>query len=308
MTGAFPQFFFTASFLQKYARVHQEALLSGDETIHLDAFKHFLLNSNGSVLLDQKLDLEPFPTLKRVFGTDAPQYTVYETSETKNTEDVELEAFSKHDASFSEKFTEQKLHALETQLQVPVFNVSRVQSRWYKIAGHDVGTMNAGDKFNWKDFLEAFMVPTSQIIFCDPFLTQKPSNVKNNFIPILQALKTLVNFTGNIILISTQSVTGNVEKFLRERLEDSIKIEYVLVESTSIKIEHDRRMITDTLLLNIPSGFNAINDRGVVSQSTEPNLISVFSGNSSHVRIHQKRKSYLLKESDRIKSRRVATT
>jgi hypothetical protein len=301
-----PQFFFTASFLQAFAKKYYEALKNAEESKHLDTFKQFIYSSRGSVLIDQNLELAEYPMLRRVFRSDGPQYSVYHKDDNTTYLDSELEAIDKYAASFSTRFSKSQIMALESQYQRPLFNVGQVEKRWYYLAGHDTKTLAEGSQYDWESFLSSFLVPTSQIIICDGYLSTKIDKVRSNLVPLIHALKALVQFKGKIVLISTKPTRGDIHQLIREEFGDSLNIHLVLVESTSIKVEHDRRLITDSQLLNIPTGFDILNDHGIVKRNTEPRLISIFSGDKDQISTHSRLKTSIMEDVKNLIERGVA--
>lgn len=307
MTSQTPVFFFTATFLHAFAQKYYDALANAQESKHLDAFKQFLYSSYGSVLLDRELKLADYPMLRRVFRSDGPQYSVYTMEENTSYLDSELQAIDKFTASFSDRLSGSQITALESQFQRPLFNLERVEKGWHYLAGHDTKTLAEGSEHDWESFLGPFLVPTSQVILCDGYLSTNLSKVRRNLIPLIHALKSLVQFQGQIVLISTKPAFGDLRQLFQDEFGDSLNFQLVLVESTSIKVEHDRRLVTDSQLLNIPTGFDIVNDRGIITRNTEPRLISIFSGDKNQVATHSRLRSSLIEDVNKLIARGAAS-
>jgi hypothetical protein len=304
-----PAFFFTASFLRGFAEHYYRQIKLAQEDPNLDAFKHFLYNSSGSILIDEELDIEPFPLLKRIYQTDGAQYKIYKLDPSLGETEREINAFDNFSASFSQQFNKQKIEALESQKQRPIFNLEKVSKRWANISGQKMSSITEGLPFDWLNFLAPIVVPTKQILICDSFLTTNTAKLKNNLFPVLRAFQSLIKFKGQITLISTHENIGRLQDHLKEEFSDQLEFKLAIVESTAIKTQHDRRLVTDSFLLNIPSGFDVINNQGLVTdgKGTEPISKSIFSGDEEQLKTHARLRTTLYSLADRILSRRVVT-
>jgi len=299
-----PSFFFTASFLRRFAEHYYNLIKQAREDSNLDAFKHFLYNSSGSILIDEKLDIEPYPMLKRIYQTDGAQYKIFRVDPELSRENREIQAFEQFSASFSELFNQQKLEALESMFQKPLFDLAEVAKRWRYISGQNIPALKEGTSFEWESFLKLMLVPTSQILICDSYLTTSKDNIHLNLFPILRAIHTLIHFKGEITIISTHPSTRDLRQMLSDEFGDAFSFIFATVESTSIKLEHDRRIITDSMLLNIPAGLDIISKFGKIKKNTEPILKSVFSGDLQQQETLNSIRSHLYKEAGRLSSRR----
>jgi hypothetical protein len=304
-----PAFFFTASFLRGFAEHYYRQIKLAQEDPNLDAFKHFLYSSSGSILVDEELNIEPFPLLKRIYQTDGAQYSIYKIDPSLGETEREINAFDNFSASFSQHFPDHKLEALESQKQIPIFNLSRVLERWENISGQKIDSIAEGNPFDWLRFLRPIIVPTKQVLICDSYLTARSANIRNNLFPILRAFQSLIKFKGQITLISTHENIDRLQDHLIDEFGDQLEFKLAIVESTAIKTQHDRRLVTDSFLLNIPSGFDVINNHGLVSEGkgTEPISKSIFSGDEEQLNTHARLSNTLYSLADRISSRRIVT-
>ncbi len=295
--------------MREFAEQYYSQIKLAQEDPNLDAFKHFLYNSSGSILIDEELNLEPFPLLKRIYQTDGAQYKVYKFDPAKDKKELEMNAIDEFTASFSQGFTDQQLEALESMKQKPIFNLTKVSKRWAQLSGQKIEAIQEGLKFNWEKYLAPIVVPTRQILICDSYLTTNLTKIKNNLLPILRALRSLIHFRGQVTLISTSSNVSQIQNLLYNEFGEALEFRFAIVESTAIRTEHDRRLVTDTNMLNFPGGFDIINNHGVVTEgkATEPINKSLFSGDIEHQETHARLSSSLYALSDRISSRRTVT-
>lgn len=280
-----PKFFFTLSFLVSFVKEYGDAASKGKETTHMDAFKHFLLNSNGGVLIDCKLNLEPYPILRRILRTDGPQYSIF-TSDSSNTHSEDLDAIIQHAATFTLRYSRSQLTALESQFQKPIFDIGDVLSKWNYLCGNELDPLIQGTKLDWEKYLSKFLAPTSQVILCDKYLARDRKSFTKNFIPIIKALSAITQFSGTITLISTKPAIEYDIGQIIEGLGVQAKIKLILVPSERIVEEHDRRLITDNMSLNIGPGFDLIDNNDKIRSNTEPSLTSIFSGQSKAAETH----------------------
>ena len=278
-----PQYFFTASFLKRIAHEMGDRFSRGELLGPLSDFASFIERAHGSIYVDTKnLELHDSPYLRKWFTESDKRLSPYVLPEgvPSNPQIVQMNAAANFDSTFTDTFSRSEIASLEQTVKCPIFNYDLIIEKWASISGRQSVSIAEASDFQWKDFLQKYILCTSQILICDKYLMKSVKNVKQNLIPILSACLHLSNAETQITIVSHSDVKSEVLEAIQENSPEGSKVTLVIVDSPNAIADHDRRLVTDQLRMNIPGGFDLIDGKGKVKtgKSTEVPITSFYSG------------------------------
>ncbi|MBT4131208.1 MAG: hypothetical protein HN936_02730 [Bacteroidetes bacterium] len=288
MNANWPQYFLTASFIQKFDAEFMAKTMAGLPMENLDLFRNFLMNAKGKIFRDvSRIRIGESPLLRSLLGNASnaglSPYSSGKDSE-GDTTDIQKSAYSQFDSSFTELFTENEIVKLNQSINQPIFNLSTIKKRWPKISGKENPSIVPGKMHDWSTFLGHYSVPTKNVLVCDSFLMSDARKVKENLIPILKAVMTLQAILPKVTIISSKSHKDDTVKQIEREVGEGLEIDFVVEESPRSVSFHDRWILFDQMLLNFPSGLDIVS-KGVVHETklTNPAVRSIFSGDDGQV-------------------------
>ncbi len=299
MSKLWPQYFFTASFLKELDKECTRRETAGEKLGVLNRFLSFLEEASGKIFVDiDKLEIGESRRLRSWFTESDQRLGPYIRSDgiQGRVKDIELEATALFDTSFTGSFSSNQIDAMMRTVHKPIFNMELLKSKWDFLSGWTFPVITGGKSLNWMELLSKYILPSSQILICDPYIAGTAKTVDMNLLPILKACRSISKSLPQIIIISKKPSRFDLKQYLKKELGDIDNIVIILLPSwdESYK-EHDRRILTDQLFLNIPSGLDLLNDRAKVrlNKSTEIALRSIYTGNPTQVEAIIKTKTRL---------------
>ncbi len=282
-----PQYFFTASFLKRIAHEIQDRFSRGESLGPLSDFASFVEKAHGSIYVDIKnLELHTSPYLKKWFTESDKRLSPYVLSEaiSDNPQIVEMDATESYDSTFTDTFSKGQIASLEQTVKCPIFNYDLINEKWSSISGRQPVSIAEASDFQWEGFLEKYILCTSQILICDKYLLKSVQTVKHNLIPILRACLQLTGAESRITVVSHSNVKSDVLQAIKANIPQGSRVTLVMTDSPKAISDHDRRLITDQLMVNIPVGFDLVDGNGKVKQgrATEVPITSFYSGEKRH--------------------------
>jgi hypothetical protein len=288
LKGNWPEYFFTVSFLEALDKEFIKRAVSGSPMESLGLFRDFLFTGNGKIYRDtETINIGESPLLKRLLGDASnSQYGPYihDTADSKKSSCIEENGYAQFDSSFTEGLREVEILDLNKKLNKPIFNLELIQKRWPKISGKKHPRIIPAQKHDWESFLRHYIVPCKNVLIMDPYVMSKKKSVDENIIPIIEAILTIQSVPPSIVIISTKSGFPDTEAIVRNRFSSKVEIDFVLEESIKAIPYHDRWIMTDQMVLNMPSGLDIV-DSGTTHRSklTNQALRSIYSGDDGQV-------------------------
>jgi hypothetical protein len=298
MSRIWPEYFFTASFLKELDGECTRREETGEKLGVLNRFLSFLEEARGKIFIDtDKLEIGESRRLRSWFTeTDQRLGPYIRSAEPQERVKDILDGIALFDTSFTGSFSSNQIDAMMRTVHKPIFNMELLKSKWDFLSGWTFPEITGGRSLNWLELLSKYILPSSQILICDPYIAGTENNVDMNLLPILKACRSISKSQPKILIISKEAARFDLKQYLKKELGDLGNIEIILLPSwdESYK-EHDRRILTDQLFLNIPGGLDLLNQRGKVglNKSTEIALRSIYTGNPAQVQAIIKTKARL---------------
>mgnify|MGYP003964839097 len=294
-----PTFFFTLSFLKSFFQKYQDKWLEGIPQENQESFIRFLRCQKGHILIDTTIsDIDNYPHLYSIIEPSTTTYRPFESNSQVSIPDFiakelndEFHGIISHTAAFTNSLKSKITKKLQKNYLKPLFNQKEVEDKF----GRLLNTINPkrDENISWNDILAPFSIPTRSIIISDNYLPTRAESIDYNLIPILNFFTTLnVDKIPVVILsakktdINYKSIKLRLEQRLNREFTKYFKIEILFVEG-GLKVEHDRRIVSDTMSLSVPHGLDLLKSKKAISRgTTEPSLISFFDGkieNTEHL-------------------------
>jgi hypothetical protein len=289
MSNIWPQYLFTATFLKALDDECTRREVEGEKLGVLNRFLGFMEEAKGQILIDiENLKIGESLRLRKWFKETDAQFGPYQrqSDPSERPEDIELEAAASFDTSFTASYNSSQIDAMMRTVHKPIFNLDLVTSKWDSLAGLNFPLIRGGKRLSWNDLLSNYVLPSSQILICDPYIANNKVNVDKNLLPILKACRSISRSKPAISLIAREPTNFDLKQHLVKKLGDISDIKIILLPHWDKSYEeHDRRILTDQLFINIPSGLDLINSRDYVGakKSTDIALRSIYSGNQSQL-------------------------
>lgn len=308
-------YLFTSAFLKKFFQNCHDSYNHGTDNANQRGFLTFFEDNNGDIFYNESLNNIEHPKLRRVLANTGPNNN-YKPYQKASEQEKEEEAIEKYRSLFTETYDDVIKRTLSKTLLKAIFNTTDIENKWNnKIFDLKIETKKNATT-TWKTILSPFdLLPTKNLIIYDNFISIK--NYEKNLLPILEYYKESFYNTKNKISIhiilafskkhgrtKKEEVEQDMvvwQKPIREVIEPKVRMKFnsksnleihpwILYHDDKLK-EHDRRIITDYYLINIPAGIDILNENNVTIKNTESKAYTVFNKRDLH--IYNERKNIL---------------
>lgn len=303
------QFFITSSFMIDFFMKYQDDFIDGKNTEEQDEFKNFIQSGAWYILFDEPIEhLQNYPHLFKIFHVEhSKQYMPYDPPPKPmkfkgydEQEEKEANGIIKCVAAFSNTFTNDSRNDLERKRFKPVFNSEKVEKSWLNYSRNPLPDIDDRKTYSWKKILKNIDLPSSGILLVDSYLLGSKEKINNNLIPILKRFSMLTDKKISVNIVGKEYPKRFTPRGWKERWDKKLNKQFkssldvkVWIYEGILRREHDRRLLTDFRLINMPSGFDLLNNEGKARTNTDPSVRSVFSNDLEHAETIQKRRKTL---------------